>query len=111
VFASIVFGIIIPVALVVGGVISIWRAIVAFRKGEQWRTVGVLLLVAGIGTLALVFVALAPWVGWSDMDYGALILPLVALAVTAVWNAIFLIAAAVATRSVRARETSGDVAV
>ena len=101
-FASIVFGIIIPLLLVIGGGISVARGIIALRQGPHRRTVGVLLLVAGIGTLALTFLALAPWVGWSDMDYGALVLPLVALAIAAVLNLVLLVPAAIIGR--RSRE-------
>ena len=102
-FTGTVFGIIPPILLLVGGGITLWRSIVAFRQGPPMRTVAVLLLIAAVGTLALILLAVAPWVGWSDADYGALYIPLFALLGAAVWNAIFLTAATVVGRRVRSR--------
>jgi hypothetical protein len=89
---------VIPSVLLLVGAITAWRAVAGLRAGAAGTAPSVLRLVAGIVTWGAAILALAPL--WSDMTYGVIILPAVALMIAVVTNAVLLgLAALLAPRA------------
>lgn len=86
-------------ALIVAGGGTVWVAIRGLRRRILPRAVGVLRIIAGVGTLGFAVIALSPF--WSDVQYGIVILPIAALIGAALWNALLFGAAYLVERQAR----------
>ena len=89
------------VVLLVAGGSTVWGAVRALRRRTPPRSAAVVRLVAGVGTVLFAVVAISPF--WSDMQYGVILLPVMALLGAAVWNAVLLTVAFLLTRHAAGR--------